>query len=272
MKRGAPPPDPSTAIRTHEAARDEGQSTPRLRDLDGGRRERTRDLEIDGSEMPSRLHYRKMSRKSFEGNDSNVNRLEHYKNVLTKLLLGKGDFFCKGVSNEAQGTSLQSIEGHVCNRALPLFAEQISGLSKNDKEGIKYTLHEIITILNDDLDEIDRDIHGMQECGETCQEDMKKLSAGLLGKLGKMAQGVDDLLNTAASKCRPMSKEEKIELGKRIRKLPEEALNRVVEIITGRKLASQKSDKITMKLGELDDATLWRLYNHVEYVLKENKI
>jgi hypothetical protein len=95
-----------------------------------------------------------MSRKSFEGNDSNVNRLEHYKNVLTKLLLGKGDFFCKGVSNEAQGTSLQSIEGHVCNRALPLFAEQISGLSKNDKEGIKYTLHEIITILNDDLDEV----------------------------------------------------------------------------------------------------------------------
>jgi len=48
-----------------------------------------------------------------------------------------------------------------------------------------------------------------------------------------------------------MSKEEKIELGKRIRKLPEEALNRVVEIITARKLASQKSDKITMKLGEL---------------------
>jgi len=31
--------------------------------------------------------------------------------------------------------------------------------------------------------QIDRDIHGMQECGETCQEDMKKLSAGLLGKV-----------------------------------------------------------------------------------------
>jgi len=48
-----------------------------------------------------------------------------------------------------------------------------------------------------------------------------------------------------------MSTEEKIELGKRIRKLPEEALNRVVEIITVRKLASQKSDQITLKLGEL---------------------
>jgi hypothetical protein len=48
-----------------------------------------------------------------------------------------------------------------------------------------------------------------------------------------------------------MSTEEKIELGKRIRKLPEEALNHVVEIITARKLASQKSDQITLKLGEL---------------------
>ena len=31
--------------------------------------------------------------------------------------------------------------------------------------------------------QVDQDIHGMQECGETCQEDMKKLSAGLLGKV-----------------------------------------------------------------------------------------
>lgn len=52
-----------------------------------------------------------------------------------------------------------------------------------------------------------------------------------------------------------MSTEEKIELGKRIRKLPEEALNRIVEIITRRKLASQSSDRITMKLGELVPST-----------------
>jgi len=48
-----------------------------------------------------------------------------------------------------------------------------------------------------------------------------------------------------------MSTEEKIELGKCIRKLPEEALNRLVEIITRRKLASENSDRITMNLGEL---------------------
>jgi len=100
---------------------------------------------------------------------------------------------------------------------------------------------------------------------------MLKYVVRILFQLGKMAQGVDDLLNTAASKCRPMSTEEKIELGKCIRKLPEEALNRLVEIITRRKLASENSDRITMNLGELDDATLWRLYYHVEYALKENK-
>jgi len=52
------------------------------------------------------------------------------------------------------------------------------------------------------MDQVDRDIQAMEENGETCQEAVKKLSTGLLGKLGKMAKGVDDLLNTAASKCR----------------------------------------------------------------------
>ena len=61
---------------------------------------------------------------------------------------------------------------------------------------------------------------------------------------------------------RPMSTEEKIDLAKRIRKLPEEALNHVVEIITSRKLMpSQSSDRITMKLGELVCSTSTYLSN-----------
>ncbi|KAG2602754.1 uncharacterized protein LOC120708994 isoform X2 [Panicum virgatum] len=230
--------------------------------------EGTRGSEIEGSEMA-----RNLTRKSFEENESNVDLMEHYKCILSKMLRGQDDSFCKGVNNEVQGTSTQNKgkEGYICKRTFPLFKEQFGGLSKNDKEKIKLALHEIITFLNNDVDEVDRDIQAMEESGETCQEVVKKLSTGLLGKLGKMAQGVDDLLNTAASKCRPMSTEEKIELGKCIRKLPEEALNRLVEIITRRKLASENSDRITMNLGELDDATLWRLYYHVEYALKENK-
>lgn len=94
-----------------------------------------------------------MSGKSFKENGCNVDHLEHYKHVLFKLFPEKVDSF-KGVSNEAQSSDSQFKEGYVCNRALPLFTEQIGGLSWNDKEGIKYTLHEIITFLNDDLDEV----------------------------------------------------------------------------------------------------------------------
>ncbi|CAL4953138.1 unnamed protein product [Urochloa decumbens] len=268
MQRGAPPPASSTAPRAHEAAQD-GQRGHDKRGLGGGRPRRTGESEIEGSVMPRN---RKVPRKTFEENESNVDRMEHYKNVLSKLLRGQDESFHEGVSKEVQGTSTRTNgkEGYICNRAFPLFTEQISGLSNNDKERIKLALHDIITCVNNDVDQVERDIQAMEESGETCQEAVKKLSTGLLGKLGKMAQGVDDLLNTAASKCRSMSTEEKIELGRRIRKLPEEALNRVVEIITARKLASQSSDRITMNLGELDDATLWRLYYHVEYVLKEN--
>ncbi|KAL6840367.1 hypothetical protein ACP4OV_030177 [Aristida adscensionis] len=122
------------------------------------------------------------------------------------------------------------------------------------------------------FEKVDKKIRAVEESGETRQEALRKFSAGLLIKLEKMAQGIEDLLNTTASKCRPMTTDEKIELAWRFRKLPVEALNRVVEIVTAKKPASQSSDKITMNLGELDDATLWRLFYHVEYVLKENKI
>ncbi|KAF8755775.1 hypothetical protein HU200_011244 [Digitaria exilis] len=235
MPGGAPPSAPSTAPRPHEAAEEAHDK----RALGEGRLKRTGGSEIEGPQMP-----RKVSRKSFEENESNIDHMEHYKYVLSKLLGGQDDSFHKEVSKEVQGPSTQNKgkESFTCSRSFPLFQEQIGGLAKNDKERIKLAFHEIITFLNNDVDEVDRDIQAMEKNGETCQETVKKLSTGLLGKLGKMAQGVDDLLNTAASKCRPMSTEEKIELGKRIRKLPEEALNRVVEIITRRKQASQSSD------------------------------
>uniref|UniRef100_A0A0A9HGI7 NET domain-containing protein n=1 Tax=Arundo donax TaxID=35708 RepID=A0A0A9HGI7_ARUDO len=223
--------------------------------------------------MPGRLQYTKMSRKPFNQNESKDDYMEHYKAILFELLSGKDDSFSKRVTKEVQGTKIQNKgnEGHICDRALPLFTGQIVGVSKNDNERLKNAIYEIITFLNNDVDEVNRDIQAMVESGETRQEAVE-FSGGLLGKLGKMVQGVDELLNTAASKCRPMTTDEKIELGKCIRKLPEEALDRVVEIITARKPASQNSDKISMNLGELDDATLWRLYYHVEHVLKENKI
>ncbi|KAL6616575.1 hypothetical protein ACP70R_038845 [Stipagrostis hirtigluma subsp. patula] len=276
-----------------------------------------------------------MSKESLKQNQSKFDHLECCKLVLSELLPEKDNSLSGGVIKGVEGIKIQNNgkEGHACNKSFPLFADQTSGLSNYNKERLKHALHEVVTSLNDDADEIlgqilatskigsenllpshgsgsyedgvatpcakrrktgtfplsddngttnghissgifekvNQDIQAMEESGETRQEAVKKFSAGLLGKLGKMAQGVDDILNTVASKCRPMTTGEKIELGKRIRKLPEDALNRLVEIITARKPASQSSDRVHMNLGELDNATLWRLYHHVEYVLKENK-
>uniref|UniRef100_A0A453G8D6 NET domain-containing protein n=1 Tax=Aegilops tauschii subsp. strangulata TaxID=200361 RepID=A0A453G8D6_AEGTS len=94
--------------------------------------------------------------------------------------------------------------------------------------------------------QLTRDIRLIEESGKTRQEAAKMFSDGLLRKLAKMEQGVYDLLDTVASKCRSMTTPEKIELGRRIRKLPETALDHMVE----------------------DDTTLWRLYYYVETALK----
>lgn len=82
--------------------------------------------------------------------------MEHYKYVLSKLLGGQDDSFHKEVSKEVQGPSTQNKgkESFTCSRSFPLFQEQIGDLAKNDKERIKLAFHEIITFLNNDVDEV----------------------------------------------------------------------------------------------------------------------
>ncbi|CAM0884246.1 unnamed protein product [Alopecurus aequalis] len=271
-----------------------------------------------------------MSRDSSEKNVFGVDPLEHYKHIISELLLRKEDTFSTGVMKRVKGVMAQN-NGKVSQKSSPLFTEEIRGLSKCDMERLKHALHDVFTILNDDVDEIfgyilalsefrsdkllsshasrscedqiappstkkrktvtastldaceelhghissdvfeqlTRDIQLIEESGETRQEAVKKFRDGLLLKLGKMAQGVDDLLDTVASKCsRSMTTAEKIELGKRIRKLPEKALDHMVEVVKTRRSEISGSDKVSFNLGRLDDATLWRLYYYVETALK----
>ena len=106
--------------------------------------------------MCSHVQYRNLTRKSFEENESNVDLMEHYKYILSKLLQGQDDSFCKGVNNEDRDTNSQNKgkESYICKKTFPLFKEQFGGLSKNDKEQIKLALHEIITFFNNDVDEV----------------------------------------------------------------------------------------------------------------------
>ncbi|KAM0823031.1 hypothetical protein ACQ4PT_071139 [Festuca glaucescens] len=208
-----------------------------------------------------------MSRDSDEKNVFGVDPMEHYKHIISKLLLKKEDTSSTGVMKRAKGVVAQN-NVKASQESSPLFSEEIRGLSKCDMERLKHVLRDIFTILNDDVDELTRDIRLIEESGETRQVALQKFSDGLLRKLSKMAQGVDDLLDTLASKCRSMTTAEKIELGKRIHKLPEKALDHMVEVVKMRKPEISGSDKVSFNLGRLDDATLWRLYYYVETALK----
>uniref|UniRef100_A0ACD5XAL4 Uncharacterized protein n=1 Tax=Avena sativa TaxID=4498 RepID=A0ACD5XAL4_AVESA len=253
-----------------------------------------------------------MSRDSDKKNVFGVDPLEHYKHIISELLLRKEDTFSTRVVKRVKGVVTQNVV-KASQESLPLFTEEIRGLSNCDMERLKHVLHDVFTILNDDVDEIfgyilaisefrsekllsshasgpcedeitppsakkrktltvstpdaceelhchissdifeqlTRDIRLMEKSGKSRQEAVKKFSDGLLRKLSNMVQGVDDLLDTVTSKCRSMTTAEKIELGKRIRKLPEKALDHLVEVVKRRKSEISGSDKISFNLGRL---------------------
>ncbi|PKA56624.1 Transcription factor GTE1 [Apostasia shenzhenica] len=93
-------------------------------------------------------------------------------------------------------------------------------------------------------------------------------------QLDKMEQGLEDFLDIVVSKCRSMTRAEKERLGRRIKKLPQPALNRVVQIITqrGSSMEDPAPSEILVNLEAQDDITLWRLYYYVETVLRANNL
>ncbi|XP_072999837.1 uncharacterized protein [Typha latifolia] len=122
------------------------------------------------------------------------------------------------------------------------------------------------------IEQVYKDIHPIQDDGEISQAAVGTYSAKLLGKLCKMEQDLDEYVNEVVSHCRPMTHAEKQQLGSRIQKLPEKALDRVVEIFEVRNFpARQHSNNVFINLEEQDNVTLWRLYYYVETVLKANK-
>lgn len=95
-----------------------------------------------------------MSRNSSKQNESEVDHMEHSKHIISELLLGKEGSFSTGVTKGDQGAQNNGKEGQGCKDSFPFFVEVISGLSKSNKERLKHALHEVVTFLNDDVDEV----------------------------------------------------------------------------------------------------------------------
>ena len=95
----------------------------------------------------------RMSRDSSERNVSGVDPMEHYKHIISELLLRQEDTFSTGDMKHVKGFMAQN-NGKVGQKSLPLFTQEIRSLSKCDMERLKHVLHDVFTILNDDVDEV----------------------------------------------------------------------------------------------------------------------
>ncbi|XP_072965802.1 uncharacterized protein [Typha angustifolia] len=212
----------------------------------------------------------------------------------------KGD---QGIYRQDSGKS-KSYSGSVS-----FFTEGIGkGFPEYKKERLKSVLHETAVSLNQEADEMLGHILATFRIGSDQKEKLlscyasgpdedvpsplcrkkRKASPSLMSnasekfsslpsfetieQLCKMEQDLDEYVNEVVSHCRPMTHAEKQQLGSRIQKLPEKALDRVVEIFEVRNFpARQHSDNVFINLEEQDNVTLWRLYYYVETVLKANK-
>lgn len=82
-----------------------------------------------------------------------IDPIEHYKNIISELLIGKEGTFSTGVTKQTEVVMAQ----YNCKAgedSLPLFMEEIRGLSKCDMERLKHALHEVFTILSNEVDEV----------------------------------------------------------------------------------------------------------------------
>ncbi|KAF8028949.1 hypothetical protein BT93_E1580 [Corymbia citriodora subsp. variegata] len=102
---------------------------------------------------------------------------------------------------------------------------------------------------------------------------LKKYSDEHSSKLDHMGKLLEELLDTVMSKCRSMTRREKIQLQKLIQNLPQDNLQRVVEILRhSNSSKTDLSDDITVDLEKEDNRTLWRLYYYVQAVEKARKL
>ncbi|CAN1153680.1 Transcription factor GTE6, partial [Linum perenne] len=105
------------------------------------------------------------------------------------------------------------------------------------------------------------------------EESINKYSNELSSTLRHMENKIEELLDTVASTCRPMTNTEKLQLQKMIRNLPPENLNRVADIVQRQNSnEKQQNEEIFVNLEQEDNVTLWRLYYYVKVVERAKKI
>ncbi|KAJ6824659.1 uncharacterized protein M6B38_328150 [Iris pallida] len=234
-------------------------------------------------------------------NDFGPNYLGYYKQLLLDLfsLHENGTLPFLGADSQISTAACCRSEpehNHDEGSSSSFMSGGISGNSEFEEERLISILNESAVCLNQEVDEVfNHMLASLQinsDLRETCSssasdEDLSmprrsrkrkapqpssyNSSKNSIRQLGKMEEDLEGLLNVVVSKCRQMTLPEKYMLGKKIQKLPQKALDRVVDIIQSSNKVQDGSPTVFVDLKEVDDVTLWRLHYFVELVTKENK-
>ncbi|CAI0456460.1 unnamed protein product [Linum tenue] len=105
------------------------------------------------------------------------------------------------------------------------------------------------------------------------EESIKKYSDELLSTLAHMEKKLEELLDSVASTCRPMTSTEKQQLQRMIRNLPPANFDRIADIVQRHKpIEAQQCEEIVVNMEQEDTTTLWRLYYYVQVVERAKKL
>lgn len=110
---------------------------------------------------------------------SRINPIEHYKNIISELLLEKEGTFSTGVTKQTK-VVMAKYNCKAGEDSLPLFMEEIRGLSKCDMERLNHALHEVFTILSDEVDEVQFHILGFYPLCSTSFFKMRFLQSSMM--------------------------------------------------------------------------------------------
>ncbi|CAN8253761.1 unnamed protein product [Cochlearia groenlandica] len=96
----------------------------------------------------------------------------------------------------------------------------------------------------------------------------------MLSQLKNMKEQLDGLLDGVVNTCRPMTNDEKKDLEKSIKELPEKNMDRVADIIGNHYMISGKnmSGQVMVNLDKADNILLWRLHYYVGAVKSAQKL
>ncbi|XP_024518091.1 transcription factor GTE6 [Selaginella moellendorffii] len=119
---------------------------------------------------------------------------------------------------------------------------------------------------------VELEVHEGEEAKAAEEVALDRMAHEICKKLNNLEDELEEIKISATSKYRPMSIEEKRQLGQSLGRLPPTGLNRVIQIIAKNNPSFNAAvAEVEVDIDALDTGTLWQLHCYVQMVLSQNK-